>query len=121
MHIDELKAYLDEIDMDLLCLPNTSVSILLYANDADLLSKSRACSQRLFNKLFEFFIFFGFSCHIFLEQNYDLQLKQKEIQPRGICLCKDSIELTHEYKCLGVDFFPHLLGVIKKKLNELQE
>ena len=40
LHIDELETYLDEIDKDSLCLLNTVVVIILYANDVVLLFKS---------------------------------------------------------------------------------
>ena len=54
LYTDELETCLDEIDGESLCLVNTMVAILLYADDVVILSKSEACLQRLLSKLYEF-------------------------------------------------------------------
>ena len=53
MYIDELETYLDDIDGNSPHLFNMMVASLSYGDNAILLSKSRACLQRL-NKLHEF-------------------------------------------------------------------
>ena len=51
---DELETHLDEIDMDSPCLFNIVVAIFLYVDGVVLLSKSRACLQRIVNNVYEF-------------------------------------------------------------------
>ena len=51
---DELETYLDETDMDPMCLFNEVVGIHLHADNVVMLSKLGASLQRLMNKLNEF-------------------------------------------------------------------
>ena len=68
LYIDELEKCLDEIDIDSMSLFNivTVVAILLYIDDVFfLLFESRACLQRLLNKLHEFCTSSSFEVNIY--------------------------------------------------------
>jgi hypothetical protein len=54
LYIDEFDTYLDKINGDSLCLFKMIVAILLYADDVVMIFKSKACLQRLLNKLHKF-------------------------------------------------------------------
>jgi hypothetical protein len=54
LYINELEMYLDKVGGDSLCLCDTVVANLLYVDDAILFSTSRACFQRILNKLYAF-------------------------------------------------------------------
>lgn len=62
----ELETYSNKIDMDSSpCSFTASVVILLYANVVLVLSKSRACLQRISNKFYEFCISFSLDVNLF--------------------------------------------------------
>jgi hypothetical protein len=54
LYIHELETYLNDINMDSLCLFNTVVAILLFADDVVLLSILGANLQGPLNKLYEY-------------------------------------------------------------------
>ena len=53
-YIDELVKHMNKIDIIFLCLLNTVVANLLYADNVVLLCKFGVGLQRLLNKLYEF-------------------------------------------------------------------
>ena len=86
LYIDGLEKYLDEIEGCSPCLFDPMVDILLYIDNVVMLSKSRACLQRLLNKLHEFCTSSSLEVNSTKTTTHDLWLQQKEFKLRGI-LC----------------------------------
>ena len=58
-----------------------------------MLSKSRACLERLLNKLHEICTFFNLEVDLLHQETFYLD--------------KDQIEITHKYRYFGIDFYSH--------------
>ena len=107
LYIDELETYLDEIDGDSLCLFYTVVAILLSADDVVMLSKSGAGLQRLLNKLYEFCTSSSLDVNLSKTKIMIFGRNKRKLNQEAFYLGKDQIEITHEYKYLGIDFYSH--------------
>ena len=107
LYIDELETYLDEIDGDSPCLLNKVTTILLYVEGVVLPSKSRVGLQRLLNKLHEFCTSSSLEVNLSEIEIMIFGRNKRRLNQEVFYLDKDQIESTHEYKCLGVDFYSH--------------
>lgn len=74
---------LDEINGDSLCLFNTMIVILLFDDDAALLSKLGASLHKLMNKLYEFCISVSFETNL-ARTKIMIFGHHEEIKPSGI-------------------------------------
>ena len=105
LYIDEVETYLDEIDGDSLCLFNIVVVNFLYVDDdVVLLSKSRAGLQELLNKLYEFSTSSSLEINLSKTKIMIFGHNKRKSNQEAFYLDKDPIEITHEYKYLGIDF-----------------
>ena len=105
--IDELETYLDEIDGDYPYLVNIVVAILQYANGAFWLSRLGVGLQRLLNKLNEFCTSSSLEVNSSKTKLMIFGRNKRKWNQEAFYLDKDQIEITREYKCLGIDFCSH--------------
>ena len=83
------------------CKFNTMVAILLYVNDVVLLYKFGASLQRILKALLLALK------SIYLRLKSWSGLQKKDIGQSVFYLGKDPIEITHEYKYFGTNFYSH--------------
>ena len=85
------------------CIPNSN----LYDDDVVLLSRSSASLQRLLNKLYDFCT--SSSLEVILAKTKIMIFghNKRKLNQEAFYLDKDQIEMTHEYKYLGIDFHSH--------------
>ena len=107
LYIDELETYLDKINGDSLCLFNIAVVILLYANNVVPLSRAGIDLGRLWNKLYEFCTSSSFKVNLAKTKTMIFDRTKRKLNQKAFYLDKDQIEITHEYKYLGIDFYLH--------------
>ena len=91
--------------MDSPCLFNTMVFILLYVDDVVLLSRTCACLQRLLNKLYEFCTTSSLEVNLAKTKIMKCDRNKRKLNQEALYLDKDQIEITNEYKYLGIDFY----------------
>ena len=107
LYIDELQTYLDEFNRDSPCLFNTVVAILLYVDVVVLLSRSSTSLQRLLNKLNEFCTSSSLEVNLAKTKIMIFGRNKRKLNQETIYLAKDQIEITHQYKYHGIDFYSH--------------
>ena len=86
---------------------NIVVVILLYVDNVVLLFKSKVGLQRLLNKLYEFCTSSSLEVNLSKTNIIIFGHNKRKINQEAIYLNKDPIEVTHEYKYLGIDFHSH--------------
>ena len=107
LYIDELETFLEKIDGESLCLYNTMSIIHLYVDDGVLLSRSEARLQRVLHKLYEFCTSFSLEVNISKTKIMLFGHNKRKLNQEAFYLSKEQIEITHEYKYLGNDFYSH--------------
>ena len=107
LYIDELETYLDVIDGDSQCLCNKVVGILLYVDDVVLLSGLGTSLQRLLNKLVEVCTYSSLEVNLAKTRIMVFGCNKRKLNQEAFYLDKDQIEITHEFKFLGIDFKSH--------------
>jgi hypothetical protein len=110
LYVNELETYLDKIEGDSPCLFNTVVVILLYVDDVVLLSRSSASLQRLLNKLCDFFTSSILEVNLAKTKIMMFGRNKRKLYQEALCLDKDQIEITHEYKYLEIEFI-HMVTI----------
>ena len=83
------------------------MAILLCVDNVVLPSKSRACLQRLLNKLYKFCTSSSLEVNLSKIVTMKFGRNKRKLNQEAFYLDKDQIESTHEYKCLGIDFYSH--------------
>ena len=107
LYTDELETYLDKINGDSLCLFNTMVAILLYVDDVVLLSRSCICLQQLLTSYMRFCTPSSLEVKLAKTKIMIFGRNKRKLNQEAFYLDKDQIEITHEYKYLGIDFYSH--------------
>ena len=107
LYIDELQTYLDEFNKDSPCLFYTVVAILLYVDVVVLLSRSSTSLQRLLNKLNEFCTSSSLEVNLAKTKIMIFGRNKRKLNQEIIYLAKDQVEITHQYKYHGIDFYSH--------------
>ena len=107
LYINELETCLDKINGDSPCSFNTMVTILLYDDNVVLLSKSWACLQRIMNKLYEVCTSSSPNFKLSMTIVMIFGCNKRTLNQEAFHLSKNQIEIIHEYKYLGIDFYAH--------------
>ena len=90
-----------------MCLFKIVVAILLYASDVFSLSRSRVYLQRLLNKLNEFCTYSSLQVNLSKTKLMIFGHNKRKLNQEAFYLNKDHTEITHDYKCLGIDVYAH--------------
>ena len=85
------------------------MSFFFYVDDdVVLLSNSRAGLQEFLNKLYEFSTTSSLEVNLSKTKIMIFSYNKRKLNQEAFYLDKDPIEITHEYKYLGIDFFIHM-------------
>ena len=98
---------MDGIDKDSPCLFNIVVAIVLWATNVVLLPESRASLQRLLNKLHKLCTSSSLGVNLSKTKIMIFDHNKRKLNQEAYYLDKEQIEITHEYKYLGIGFYSH--------------
>ena len=98
---------MDEIDGDSPCLFSIVVGILFNGDDVVLYSGSCTSLQRLLNKPYEFCIVSSLEVNLPKTKIIIYGCNKRKLKQKAFYIDKGSIEITNEYKYLGIEFYSH--------------
>ena len=83
------------------------LAIILYVDDVVLLSRWGASLQRLLNELYKFCTSSSLEVNLAQTKIMIFGCNKSKLNHEAFNLNKHPIEITHEYKSLGIDFYSH--------------